>query len=255
MTPLTGIRVLITRPRGSGDDLREALEGRGVIVVEVPALEIQPPDDLSPLDSALAQLDHYHWIAFTSRNAVDFFLTRAEERRVAMPAPLRVAALGPSTAGFLGQRGMSVNCMPEEATAASLAREMARAGVAGCRVLIPCGDRSRPDLPDALRAAGAEVTAIVAYRTAAVETDDRKKLAAALTGGQVDVVALASPSALEGIDAVLEGNLQPLRDVRLVCIGPTTAEAVRSAGLVPAATANPHTAAGLAAAIAGLFTE
>jgi uroporphyrinogen-III synthase/uroporphyrinogen III methyltransferase/synthase len=92
----------------------------------------------------------------------------------------------------------------------------------------------------------------VVYQTTA---GDRERLAAALSGGQVDVVALASPSALNEIAAALDGDLRPLRAVRLVCIGPTTAEAVRAAGLVPAAVAEPHTAAGLASAIAGLWTE
>lgn len=127
--------------------------------------------------------------------------------------------------------------------------------IAGSRVLIPCGDRSRPDLADALRAGGAHVDTVVVYRTMVAGPGDREQLAAALREGRIDVVALASPSALDGIAAALDGNLQALRDVRLVCIGPTTAEAVRAAGLLPAAVAESHTAMGLAAAIAGQFSE
>jgi uroporphyrinogen-III synthase len=252
MSPQRSLRVLITRPTGHGGELRERLEHLGATVLEIPALEILPPDDSSGLDNALDHLQRYDWIAFTSRNAVDFFLGRAAERSVLLPTEIRVAAVGPETAARLQRRGLSVDCRPTEATAAALAEEMIRIGAAGCRVLIPCGDRSRPDLADGLRASGAEVETVVVYQTTA---GDRERLAAALSGGQVDVVALASPSALSEIAAALDGDLRPLRAVRLVCIGPTTAEAVRAAGLVPAAVAEPHTAAGLASAIAGLWTE
>lgn len=253
--PLHGVRVLITRPRDSANELLETLEAMGAAVVDIPALEIHSTKDLSEIDRALDRLATYDWIAFVSRNAVDFFLSRAEERGITLPLGLRVAAVGPPTAARLQDRGISVSCLPPEATAVALVGAMIRVGVAGCRVLIPCGDRGRPDLADGLRAGGAEVEEVIVYRTVAAGTGDRKRLAAALTNGQVDVVALASPSALDGIAVALDGNLQPLRDVRLVCIGPATAEAVRSVGLLPAAIAKPHTAAGLAAAIAGLFTE
>lgn len=247
--------MLTTRPRGSGDVLHELLERLGATVIEVPAVEIGIPNDLSALDSALDRLDRYDWIAFASRNAVDYFLRRAGELRVGLPPGLRVAAVGPETGARLQERGVSVDCVPPEATAAALAESMIRMGAAGCRVLIPCGDRSRPDLALGLRAGGAEVDPLVVYRTMVADRDDRERLAAALTDGQIDVVALASPSALDGIAEALGGNLRPLRGVRLVCIGPTTAEAVRSSGLVVSAVADPHTAAGLANAIAGLFTE
>lgn len=224
-----------------------------MIVLEIPAIEIGPPEDMSAVDRALDEMNTYGWIAFTSRNGVDFFLARARERRIAVSGP-RIAAVGPATAARLQEQSITVDICAVEATAAALAAELVRVGVAGLRVLTPGGDRSRPELADALRDAGARVDAVVVYRTLPAETG-RERLAAMLTGGRVDAVALASPSALDAIIAALDGDLRPLRRVRLVCIGPTTAAAVRSAGLQPAAVAEPHTAAGLAAAIAGLFTE
>lgn len=255
VTSFVGPRVLITRPPGTGETLRAALEQMGASVMEIPAVEIHGPIDTRSVDAALDRLTSYQWIAFTSRNAVDFFLRRMEERTVRLPPGIRVAAVGTSTAALLEDQGISVECVPPAASAAALAAEMIRTGAAGARVLIPCGDRSRPDLANGLRSGGAEVDTLVAYRTVTAGRESRERLVAALEKGQIDVVALASPSALDGIAAALDGNLRPLRDVRLVCIGPTTAEAVRSAGLVPTAVADPHTAAGLAAAIAGLFTE
>jgi uroporphyrinogen-III synthase len=246
-------RVLVTRPRGSGEVLRRTLEEQGVTVVEIPAVEIRPLHDLSALDRTLDGISQYDWIVFTSRNAADTVLERvaATDRTLAGP---RIAAVGPVTAARLRECGMTVDFCPAEATAATLAQEMIGRGVAGQRILIPAGDRSRPDLAEALRRAGAHVDTVIAYETVVMESE-QARMAAALIAGDVDAVALASPSALDAIITALDGDLQPLRRVRLVCIGPTTAEAVRSAGLIPAAVAQPHTAAGLAAAVIGLFTE
>lgn len=222
-------------------------------VVEVPAIEIGPPEDMSALDRVLDTIAAYDWVAFTSRNAVDSFLDRAQERAVLLTGP-RIAAVGPVTAERLAERGIAVRACPPWATAAALARTMLEMGAGTGTVLIPAGDRSRTELADALGAAGARVETVVVYRTLAA-APERERLAAILTGGLVDVVALASPSALDAMVGALHGDLEPLCAVRLVCIGPTTARAVQAAGLAPAAVAEPHTAAGLAAAVAGLFTE
>lgn len=253
MTGLQGVRVLITRPRGSGHTLRDGLERLGATVVEAPATEIRPVVGNPALDDALAHLDRYDWVAFTSGNAVAHFLAALANRRAAMPAQLRIAAVGPATIERLRDAGLPVECSPGEATATDLAHAMIRLGVRGMRALLPAGDRARPDLARALRAAGAQVEQVIVYHTAVAEGEGRERLRAALNEGTIAVAALASPSAFDGIVTALDGNLQPLRRVRLVCIGPTTAAAVRSAGLTVAAVAEPHTTAGLVAAIAGLF--
>ena len=39
-------------------------------MIELPAIEVVPPEDPGPLDAALRGLEAYGWIAFTSANAV-----------------------------------------------------------------------------------------------------------------------------------------------------------------------------------------
>src|SRR5207248_557945 len=123
------------------------------------------------------------------------------------PAWPRVAAVGPATAEALEARGVLVTCRPEIATAGDLAGAMECRDVAGKRVLIPAGDISRPELADGLRAAGAMVDKVIAYRT--VQPDParstERSLASlhALRRGGVDVVALASPSAIRNLVSML----------------------------------------------------
>jgi uroporphyrinogen-III synthase len=108
---------------------------------------------------------------------------------------------------------------------------------------------------NSLQEAGAEVTSVIAYRTAAPETLDPKILARIL-GGEVDVIAFASPSAFHNLSAAMGSNseLAGLSSrVRFAAIGPTTARAMREAGAAVEIEASEASAAGLADALAKYF--
>ncbi|HWQ14841.1 MAG TPA: uroporphyrinogen-III synthase, partial [Roseiflexaceae bacterium] len=121
-------------------------------------------------------------------------------------------------------------------------------------------DIARPTLAEGLRARGALVDTVMAYRT--MPGPGVAALLGPLRAGQVDAVTFASPSAirylLDGLDAA---GLAPdearalLTRVALVAIGPTTAAALRDAGLPVAATADPHTAEGLVRALEEVFID
>jgi uroporphyrinogen-III synthase/uroporphyrinogen III methyltransferase/synthase len=66
----------------------------------------------------------------------------------------------------------------------------------------------------------------------------------------VDAVAFASPSAVAAVVAGLAAEAPLLRRVVLAAIGPTTADALRAAGLEPGAQPVRHTGLDLADAIA-----
>ena len=68
--PLVGSRVVVTRARGQAEHLSGALRLLGATVIELPTIEICPPNDWAPLDQAIAELEQYDWIIFTSANGV-----------------------------------------------------------------------------------------------------------------------------------------------------------------------------------------
>ncbi|MGB6826661.1 MAG: uroporphyrinogen-III synthase, partial [Terracidiphilus sp.] len=94
--PLAGRRVLVTRAAHQAGKLSDALRESGAIPVEVPVLEIQPPEDLARLEKAVRELDSYDWIILTSVNAVSALAIRAAAQKVSFKkmTPLRVAAVG-----------------------------------------------------------------------------------------------------------------------------------------------------------------
>ena len=252
MGGLTGRRIVVTRRPGQASELVQLLTERGATVVEVPAIVIAPAPDPAALDAALEGLGQYQWVVFTSANTVNAVLGRLTvlglEPRLGARGP-KVAAIGPATAAALRQSFPDdrVAIAPDESfRGASLAEAFVRRGIAGARVLLPGSNRAREELPALLRAAGATVDAVTAYAT--VEPPDlAERVAQALAGG-FDLVAFASPSAVE---AFAQAAGEAARGLAAVAIGPTTAEAARAVGFDVRAVATPSTAAGLAAAVEG----
>jgi uroporphyrinogen-III synthase/uroporphyrinogen III methyltransferase/synthase len=251
-----GRTVVVTRgpPGPGGDDtLSLRLRELGARVLEFPSIEVGPPGpvDLAALDAALRDLPRFRWAAFASGHAVE----RTVERLDALGLPrgaladLRLACVGPATADRLAALVRPPDLVPLEHTGAALAAALAR-HVAGAAVLVPRAADGRPELLDGLRAAGAEVTAPVAYRTVPVRPETLAPLADLLAAGEVDAVAFASPSAVRSVAGALGERAGLLARSLLAAIGPTTAEALRSAGLEAGAQPEHHTATALADEIA-----
>lgn len=250
--PLRGVSVLVTRAREDAEPLMSRLRTLGAAVLTLPTVEIVPPEDVGPMDEALRQLGSYHWITFSSRNAVRSTFRRLEGLGLPFPNRLRVAAIGPSTAVELESRRVRIDCQPDEASAQALAEALVRYGIRGKSILQPAGDLARPELHELLERAGACVDVVQAYRTVMPEGADTYLLDS-VRRGRVDIIALASPSAARNLLSLL--GVEDLRGVQLACIGPTTAQTVRGLGLAPAVVAASHTHEGLVAAIVELRTK
>ena len=244
---LRGRRVLVTR---HWPELMTGLASLGAIASEVPLIELRPPSDPRPLDAALGDLGRYDWMVFTSANAVEAVSTRMAALAVALPAGVSLASVGPATTEAVRAAwpGTRVEIEPAaDFRGAGLVSALAPAVRKGQRVLLPVSDRAAETVSRGLTARGALVDRVVAYRT--VSADGGQALAQMLRDG-VDAAVLASPSAVEAFAAFAgeEGRAVPA-----AVIGPTTAEAARTAGLTVLAIAEPSTAEGMLAALAAAW--
>jgi uroporphyrinogen-III synthase len=243
--------VLVTRPPPGGQELAALLEAAGLRAHLFPVLEIVPPEDASPLRLAAerAAAGGYDWIALTSANGVRAFSRALAEARGSgrlEPPPARLAAVGAATAAAAAREGWSVDLVPERYTAEGLVEAFAPLPLERTRVLVPVAEAARSTLPEGLRARGADVDVVAAYRTVVPRPDEADRLRALVRGGAVGVATLASPSAAEGLlDVVGAGALS----VPVVAIGPVTADAAGALGFRVVAVAEPHTAEGLVAAV------
>lgn len=230
--PLSGKRVLVTRPREQAAELVERLEMMGAEAIEAPMIRIVPPADYAAVDEACARAGTFDWIVFSSVNAVDMFLGRllATPRDVRALAGVGLAAVGPKVAERLAQHGLKIDLMPSEYRAEALVSALiARGDVRGLNVLLPRADIGREVIADELRRHAADVTEVVAYRTIAVEPgrDGEPDIFRMLLEKQLDVVTFTSPSAVRQFVRVVgqEPAADLLRTTVVASIGPATAEA------------------------------
>lgn len=254
-SPLAGVRVVVTRRPEQAAGLADRLRRRGAIPILCPTIRIVPPLTWTPVDDAAHRLaeGEFAWVLFTSANAVEHFLGRAENS--ALAGDVRVGAVGRRTKAALEARGISVDLVPEVATAEGLARALGRGEG---NVLLPRAEEVPPVLADLLGANGWTPVPVTVYRTIAAEpagpgaTDVRR--------GNYDAVTFTSASTVRGFVAGF-GVPDPLAsgapdDRRAVaCIGPVTAAACDEAGLRVDVVAAEQSSEGLIEALATFLDQ
>jgi uroporphyrinogen-III synthase len=253
--PLAGRRIGVTRAEQQQGEARRLFEAAGATVVDLPALAIGPPDDWGPLDDALAELQDFHWIVFSSANGVEALegrLARQGGSLARRPPGLRLAAVGRKTAATLEALGAPADFVPPAFVADSLIEHFPVSGW-GLRLLLPrVQSGGRPLLAEAFGQAGARVVEVAAYETRC-PTQWPAAAQQAFTQGPLDALTFSSGKTVNHTCALLERTLGPgwreqIAASQVVSIGPQTSERCRELLGRVNAEADPHDLEGLVAA-------
>src|SRR6185437_7385714 len=119
MSDLQGKAIVVTRAPHQADALALLLAEAGAMPVFYPCVDIAPPDDPAPLDTALraAEMGEFDWLSLTSANAAWAISRRLAELRLPLTIlhGLRLAAVGPATATTARDTlGLEVDIIPDE---------------------------------------------------------------------------------------------------------------------------------------------
>ena len=265
MPPLDNIRILITRTRQQASDLAAQLVALGATPLLVPTIEIVPPPSFDPLDQALARLDTFDWLLFTSANAVHVFAERSalaaarignpSSARTILSPKTRIAAIGPATARALQAIGLTVDLLPPLYIAESFAAALTP-HAPGASMLLIRAQQARDILPTALTAAGAHLTIADAYanRIPPDSISALQQLFASPSTYPHAITFTSSSTATNLVQLLQAANLTLPSGLVLASIGPITSQTLRELGLIPTLEAHEPTIPALIQSLTTHFT-
>jgi uroporphyrinogen-III synthase len=240
-------RVVITRSKQGNEELAARLKAAGFDTIAVDTISLQPPNDWSAVDRLIGSLHSFDWLVFTSAAGAEYFAKRMEALSLGLGwkgRPL-VAAVGVRTAEKLAGLGIETRFIPSSYLTEKLAEELPAAS--GESVLLLRADIADPMLSKRLEERGLVVSEASIYATQLAKTSTDTRLSAA------DLIVFASPSAVRGFcGSVPKAELETLRKVTAVCIGPVTAEAARENGFALTIMPNKYTLESVVETIVGL---
>lgn len=162
-------------------------------------------------------------IIFTSRNAVDHFFQICAELKIEMPPEMKYFCISEQTSNYL-QKYIVIRkrkIFTGQKTAQDLIEILKKHK--NEKYLFPCSDIRKNDLPEFLKQGGYEYAEAIMYHTVASNLSHLKDVF-------YDVLAFFSPSGINSLFVNFPDFKQ--NNTRIAAFGPTTAKAVRDAGLI-----------------------
>ena len=250
--PLSGVRILVGRARHQASVLSAKLKALGAEIIEIPFIEIRPPQTYKPLDSALKRTQEYDWLILTSVNGVEALGQRLKHLRIKPDtlAHLRIAAIGPATREAITKLGLKVAIVPPRYVAESVVESLRRKAI-GKRVLLVRAKVARDVIPRELRKIGAQVDVVEAYETVVPRSSKRElRLVMNDPHRQPHLITFTSSSTVRNFATLLGGRGRlPYSEVKFASIGPVTSATLRELDFPVDIEAKEYTIPGLIKAI------
>lgn len=223
---LEGLTIVVTRPREQAAKLLRHIEQLGGKPLLFPLLEIESVPDDQGLRDQISRLDQVDIAIFISPNAVHFGMA-AIKASGKLPATLKIASIGQSSAEALHELGISHVIVPSERfDSEGLLALPEMHAIAGKHVMIFRGDGGRELLGDTLKARGAEVEYVTCYLRSKPGFD-----AGVLRATLPDAIIVTSSEALRHLwDMFKEQDRASLASVSLIVPHERIAEAARQQG-------------------------
>lgn len=219
---LSGLKILVTRPRDQAVHLARAIEQAGGIPLLYPLLEITPVQETGILREQVSHLPRAHLAIFISPNAVRYGMAAICEAGVLPPA-LKIATVGQGSAKALHELGIMEVIVPAERYDSEGLLALLP-DVAGWRVMIFRGDGGRELLGDTLTARGAVVEYVTCYLRRKPQQDKDLLLNA-------DAITVTSSEALVYLGQMTDGSERlALLDTPLFVPHPRIARLARTQG-------------------------
>lgn len=229
--PLSGTRVIVTRPRELASTLSAMLREQGAEVLELPAIRTVPIED-GGIDDAVHRLERggFDWVVFTSPSGVRIFMERLMAKSdLRALAGVKLAAIGEGSKKALRQFGLRADFVPSVYDGETLGRELRAVCAPGSRILIPRAAIGNHELIAGLeRGEGFDIVDLPTYDTEYARSRVID-VAAMIEAGEIDFCVFTSASTVRGF--VAGAPDADFTKVSAVCIGRQTEAAARGYGM------------------------
>ncbi len=217
-------RILVSQPKPGAEDspYHKLSEKYDVKVDFHPFIHIEPVSLKEFRKQKVDVLSHTA-VIFTSRNAVDHYFGLCKAMKIEMPSDMKYFCISDQTANYL-QKYIVIRkrkIFTGSKTAQDLLEILKKHK--NEKYIFPCSNIRKNDIPDFLKNNGYEFSEAIIYNTVASDLSDLAEV-------NYDIIAFFSPS---GINSLLVNfpNFKQNK-TRIAAFGPTTAKAVKEAGLV-----------------------
>ena len=193
----------------------------GVKIDFKPFIKVEPVPGQEFRQERIQVLDHSA-VVLTSRNAVDHFFRMCKELRVTVPESMKYFCVSESVAYYVQKyivyrkRKVFIGRLTFSDLMDVIKKHK------GEKFLVPGSDIQKPEIPRLLDKAGVDYTNVVFYRTVASDLSDMRDV-------HYDMLVFFSPGGIESLRKNFPEYVQ--NDTVIAAFGPTTAKAVRDAGL------------------------
>ena len=228
--PLSGMKVVVTRPRQRSRQLVEKLRQLGAEVFEIPTIVTTPISDNRLLQEKLQQISMYQWLVFTSPTGVDIFFEECYQSRfdIRQLSCVKIAVIGEGTRKQLEKKGLQAQLMPPVYQAGALGRVLADRLNPGDHILIPrAKEGSRELLQELDRKNNVVVDDVPTYET--TYPGIAETIRTEIAGEGQCITVFTSASTVKGYIRSMEGT--DFTKVYAACIGEQTGREARHWGM------------------------
>lgn len=217
-------RILVSQPEPSDENspYRKLADKYNLKIDFRPFINIEPINIKEFRQQKVDILKHTA-VIFTSRNAVDHFFRLAIDSKVEIPTDMKYFCISDQTSNYL-QKYIVIRkrkIFTGKRTAHDLIEVLKKHKDE--KYIFPCSSIRKNDIPDFLKENDIDHSEVVIYKTVASDLSD-------LTDVNYDLIAFFSPSGIKSLFVNFPDFVQ--NNTRIAAFGPTTAKAVRDAGLI-----------------------
>ena len=253
---ITGKTIAITRSKEDSAEFIQLITNAQAKAIPLPTIELVSKGE-KIVDEFLQSIkeDDPDFTVFMSSKAVKLLFDTARnvskfEKLQLAVANTTVIAVGPKTKAALEAEGIRVAHMPQRYSSVGVGEVFTRLNPDGKKVIIPRSGASTPFLAQLLEKIGLQVKEIYLYDVCAFrDTSQWNEFRELFSNNKIDGIIFTSASSVNAFFEIMlmdldeKKLLQNLQKLKIVAIGPFTAEELKKFGTIPVI-ADVHTVLG-----------